>query len=242
MNSNAQDPMRDLLRKAVKNQPAPAGLETRVRARVREAAEAQDSLLRNWRWPALAGLAALVVAGVFWFRPEVTSLPADEDAYIARVSAQVSPLMRVGLGDHIHCALFRKHGAKDPAHILPAKYAGLLEVARRYAPRGYQVTLSHQCAHGQRLFVHLVMRKDRDLISLVLATKGEGEAFEAKSLVQGLRNTGMAIYAEDALDFRVSAFETKQHFVYVISSMPAGSNTDLLLAMAEDVGKSLPAI
>jgi hypothetical protein len=239
MNPNTQDSMQDRLKRAVSNQPAPPGLETRVRARLEEAEHGSS---RGWLWPAFAALAAMLVAGVFWFRPLATQLPADEEAYIARVSAQVSPLMRVGLGDHIHCALFRKHAAGDPAHILPAKYAGLLEVAKRYAPQGYQVTLSHQCLYGNRLFVHLVMRKDRELISLVLATKGEGEKFEAKSLVQGLRNAGISIYAEDAVDFRVSAFEAKQHFVYVISSMPAQSNTGLLLAMAEDVGKSLSAI
>jgi hypothetical protein len=245
MNSNAHDPMRDALKRAVESQPMPTGLETRIRARLREEAAPKPSPSRAWLWPAFAGVAAVIVAGIFWMRPApdpAIPSPAEQREYIARVSANVSSMMRVGLGDHIHCALFRKHPPKAPAPALPVQYAGLLEVARRYAPRGYQVTLAHQCSFGKRLFVHLVMKKNRELISLVIATKGDGEAFEAKSLVQGLKTSGLSIYAEDAVDFRVAAYEAKQHFVYVISSMPAQSNTELLLAMSEDVAKSLPSI
>lgn len=241
----SESPMKNVLKRAVDSQPVPSHLEARIRAKLNEASEPRTTQRRFWFWPAAASLAAAAAAGIFWLRPvddpKIPS-PAEQRSYIARVSANVSSLMRVGLGDHIHCALFRKHPAKAPAPALPAQYAGLLEVAQRHAPRGYQVALAHQCSFGKRLFVHLVMKKNRELISLVLATRGEGEAFEAKSLVQGLKQSGIPFYAEDAVDFRVAAFESKNHFVYVISSMPAQANTDLLIAMAEDVNRSLPAI
>lgn len=245
-NSNAsQDPAKNPLKRAVDSQPVPSHLEARIRARLQEASDPERSQRRIWLWPAAVSLAAAAAAGIFWLRPmdDLRIPPASEErSYIARVSANVSSMMRVGLGDHIHCALFRKHPAQVPAPSLPARYAGLITVAQRHAPRGYQVTLAHQCSYGKRLFVHLVMRKNRDLISVVLATRQDGEAFEAKSLVQGLKHSGIPFYAEDAVDFRVAAFEAKNHFVYVISSMPAHSNTALLVAMSEDVNRSLPAI
>lgn len=245
-NSNAQqNPPKNPLKRAVDSQQVPTHLEAKVRAKLDEASDPERLSRRFWLWPAATSLAAAAAAGFFWLRPmDDSRVPSavDERSYIAQVSANMSPLMRVGLGDHIHCALFRKHPADAPAHALPSRYAGLIAVAERHAPRGYQVAYSHQCSYGKRLFVHLVMKKNRDVISLVLASRGEGEAFEARSLVQGLRQSGIPFYAEDAADFRVAAFAAKNHFVYVISSMPAQTNNALLVAMAEDINRSLPAI
>ena len=39
---------------------------------------------------------------------------ASQESYIASVSNRVATLMRVGLGDHIHCAVFRKSKKTPP--------------------------------------------------------------------------------------------------------------------------------
>jgi hypothetical protein len=245
--------MKRLLKRAVESQPVPSTLAERVRQSLREPAAAplnRISWRAFWMWPAFATAAAALAFGIFWFRPgDDRPLPGHEEqtAYISRVSERFSGLMRIGLGDHIHCALFRKYPretkplAEMKKEVTP-QYAGLLDAAQRHAPAGYRVAMAHKCRFQQRDFVHLVLKKNQDVVSLVVASRQGQEAFEARTLVQGLRHAGLDFYQESDNDFRVAAFEAKSHFVYVISSLPAENNLNLMAALADDIRQALPAI
>lgn len=241
---NTERNLQQRLQQAVRGEAAPPHLAAQIRHRL-EAEEKKLQGRRIWLWPLAASMAAATVTGVIWLRrdgrPEVETT-REEMTYTARVSARVSPLMRIGLGDHIHCALYRKHPEGAPTIMLPKRYLGLLEMAKRQAPEGYSIAHAHQCAYGDRLFVHLVLSRDKDLLSLVLTERQSGDGFDPKTLVQGLQAAGVSFYAEDAVDFRVAAYATEKHLVYLISAWPEAENNKLLAAVARDVQSSLPNI
>ena len=88
--------------------------------------------------------------------------------------------------------------------------------------------------------MHLVVKKDDQLLSVVVATRKEGESFPASQLVPGLRQAGLSFYQDRAEDYQIAAFEAKGHLVYVISRMPAERNLQVMVAMAQGLQESLP--
>ena len=98
--------LRAHLQRAVKSTAPPPFLEARIRNTVR--AEAHRP-----RWPyRLSQVAAAIVVcvGVIiaYQLGHLRFTAASQEAYVNSVTRQVATLMRVGLGDHIHCAVFRK--------------------------------------------------------------------------------------------------------------------------------------
>jgi hypothetical protein len=95
----------------------------------------------------------LAVATGLWVKYSTERLPALSDrpgqnTYITRVSANLAAVLKVGLGDHIHCTIFRKY-PKDPPPVekmetdLGPAYAGLLPLVRTAVPEGYKVIMAH---------------------------------------------------------------------------------------------------
>ncbi len=235
--------MKKLLKRAVQSQTVPAHLEAKVRSRLREEAQASVGT-KSWpTLPVLALVTAATVAVALWLPTVATD--RDPSAYIARVSAQASSLMRVGLGDHIHCAIFRKYPRQAPAleslqSELPAAYSRSLEIAQKNVPPDFRPYLAHQCRFDGRRFVHLALRKDSQVLSVVIATRKEGESFAADKLVRGLRQAGLDFYQDRAAEYQIAAFGAKGHLVYVISSLSADRNLELMLAMAPGLAEVLP--
>ena len=95
----------------------------------------------------------MAVATGLWVKYSTERLPALSDrpgqnTYITRVSANLAAVLKVGLGDHIHCTIFRKY-PKDPPPVekmetdLGPAYAGLLPLVRTAVPEGYKVIMAH---------------------------------------------------------------------------------------------------
>ncbi len=244
-----EDSLKKLLKRAVSSEPVPAHLEARVRASLRETGESPlpNRLQFAWLWPALASAAALAVIGFFLLKPSALPSRQERLAYITRVSNRVSSIMRVGLGDHIHCAVFRQYPAQAPSvdqmrAELTAPYASLLDVVKKHAPSGYGVAMAHKCHFEGREFIHLVLRRRSDVISLVVATRMGGERFQPETLIQGLSHAGIPMYRQTTDDFQITAFESKNHLVYLISTMSPDQNNKLMASMSHDIGDALPAI
>src|SRR5262249_36510499 len=146
-------------------------------------------------------------------------------------------LMRVGLGDHIHCSVFRKYPKEAPPvekleGTLGEEYRGLIPVMKQNVPPDYRMMIAHQCRYHGRRFVHLSFMNDSHLLSLVIAKKGEGESFEAHGMLPALVQSGIPIYQAGAQRFAMDAFETRGFLVYFISDLPATDNAAMTIAMA----------
>src|SRR5258708_1599618 len=100
--------LRQHLKAAVETTPVPPGLETRVLAHVRATRPQRRAFL-----PAVGALAAVALLVTVYQMGYLPLSLGPQATYIASVSANVPEIMKVGLGDHIHCSVFRKY-PKDP--------------------------------------------------------------------------------------------------------------------------------
>ena len=150
--------------------------------------------------------ASLVICVGVWLNYSPEKMPAltdrpGQNVYIQKVSATLAAVLKVGLGDHIHCSIFRKY-PKDPPPVekmeadLGASYKGLLPVVRAAVPDGYRVIMAHQCSYAGRNFIHLTFEKDGDLLSLVVARRKDGESLGA--LPPALETSGVPVYQSAA--------------------------------------------
>jgi hypothetical protein len=173
--------------------------------------------------------------------PAIADRPAQK-TYIERVSASVAAVLKLGLGDHIHCAVFRKYPQNPPPvaeleHDLGPEYQGLLPAVRTALPEGYRIVMAHQCSYAGRNFIHLTMERDGHLLSLVIARKQDGETLEGLS-AEAKAGT-VEIFQSPADRYRVAGFEAGKFFVYVVSDLKSGANLQVASRLAPGVREFL---
>ena len=71
-----------------------------------------------------------------------------------------------------------------------------------------------------------------NLLSLVMVRKEAGESFNVDKVLPSLSQAGLPMYQSGVQRFAITAFESRDHAVYFISDLPAGRNTELMMAMA----------
>ena len=222
----ARNRVRELLRGAVRRQYAPPGLETRIKAQIREVRPSANPF-RRWAPALVLAATVLVVAVGSWIvfqgpsEPWETSEPwktdvASQEAYIDSLYKRVVRIVRVGLGDHVHCAFFRKFGdqpsPKEMAEKISSEYAGLIPIVQEKVPQEFRLRLAHQCTTRERRFVHLVLKSEDKLLSVILTRRRPEESFEADD-----------------------------YLVFVIADLPEDTNVRLAANLAPEVQALLAA-
>ena len=148
--------VRRRLRDAVREVPVPAGLEQRVRDRLRQPRQLQPKKLFL-----MAIAAALVLCfGVFRYRDSG------------------GQLLRVALDDHLHCAVIHQpvpRTAGEP-NQLPDRLKGLTGVLQERVPPEFALVLAHECRERGRTFVHLTFGDGRHLLSVLITRREHGES------------------------------------------------------------------
>jgi len=243
--------LRSRLKTAVKAQSVPPELQVRVREQIRNGRSGSWLSLEwlktgGWRW-AGAIAAGLVVAAGLWVNYSAERMPALADrpaqnAYITRVSANLAAVLKVGLGDHIHCSIFRKYPKEAPPvekmeGELGPTYSRLLPVVHAAVPQGYHVIMAHQCSYAGRKFIHLTFEKDGGLLSLVITRKQTGESIEG--LAPATQSSGIPIYQSAAGRYQVAGFEPGNYFAYVVSELRSKANLQIAANMAAGVHEFL---
>jgi Putative zinc-finger len=251
----ARTRLRSRLKAAVNAQTLPPELQVRVREKIRTS---QAGVRFSWmhagwpRWAAVGMMAAALVMGVEFWVNHSDQLPAladrpGQNAYIQRVSANLAAVLKIGLGDHIHCSVFRTYPKNPPplekmeANLGP-EYQGLVPVLRTAVPEGYRLVLAHRCGYAGRKFIHLTAEKDGELISLVVARKQPGESLSGLSPAS--RQSGIPIYHSAATRYQVAGFEAGDFLAYVVSDLRKSTNLQIasnLAAGVRDVLLKVPA-
>ena len=237
--------LREQLQRAVRGTDVPPYLETRIRARIR-AAEPRPAGLLRWNWMAAAAALTVAVFGgaVAYQLGHLRFTSSSQESYITSVSTQIASIMRVGLRDHIPCSVFRKYPKEAPkleavAAKLPEPYRPMIPVVRKHVPQGFQLMMTHECGYHGRRFVHLSLRRDSQLLSVVLATREQGESFRTEELIPALTEAGIPLYQTGAQRFQVAAFESPKHLVYVVSDLSKEQNMETMMAMAPELNEIL---
>ena len=233
-----QSAVNDRVKDAVKGVPVPAFLEARIRHSLHT-----EQPGRRWPpklIPAAAALAIFTGLGIAYQLGHLRLTVKSQESYIATVSTHIATLMRVGLGDHIHCSVFRKYPKNPPTteqfiEKMNPQYAGLIPIVRSQVPDTYRMTLAHQCSYHRRKFVHLSLMSDSNMLSLVMTKKAEGESFSTEDMLPELVHSGIPMYQSNVQRFQITAFETRDYLVYFISDLPKQQNTTLMLALGPKV-------
>ena len=173
--------VRRRLRDAVREVPVPAGLEGRIRDRLRQPKEPQARKLFL-----MAIAAALVLC-----------------LGLLRLNYPSGRLLRVALDDHLHCAVM--HHAISPisgvVKQLPDRLKGLTALVKERVPPEFALVLAHECREQGRTFIHLTFGDGRHLLSVLITRKENGE-----SLGDGTRQAArdhFQLAAVDSGDFVV---------------------------------------
>jgi len=244
---NDQEGLRltEQLRAAVRSQPVPPYLEARIRSAIR-AAERRPAWGRRLV-PAVAALAVCLVVAITYELGYLRLTTSSQESYIASVSARVATLMRVGLGDHIHCSVFRKYPKNPPsadqiAEKLGTEYKDLIPILKRQAPADCRLVIAHTCRYHGRKFVHLSLKSNTRLLSLIITRKNEGESFEVEGLLPSMVRSGISFHRAGVQRFEIASFETRDHLVYFVSDLGRQQNMEVMLAIAPQVKQLLEAL
>jgi anti-sigma factor (TIGR02949 family) len=224
--------VRARLQTAVREVRVPQGLEDRVRGRLRKARQP-----RPRRFHLMSIAATLAVCFGSWVAYQLGALrltTASQESYVAAISGQVASIIRVGLGDHLHCALLRQRGRRSQGEVdkLSMEFRELIPIVHQHLPADLPLVLAHECRYHGRNFVHLTFQNGRTLLSLVIARKQDGESLNGANLLPALSQSGIPMYATGARGFQVAAFESRGFLVYAVSDLSRTDNLGVLAALA----------
>ena len=231
------------VKSAVDGQSVPAGLSEKIRRQIRHD-EAQPSTITSWsRWGAVAAAVLLATLGTWtlrdgWIGGDIYSDGPVQDAFIQRISQTISTVLRVGLRDHVHCAVLSGVPKTAPtleqvAQGMGPKYNGLVPLVRASIPADYRIVMGHQCDYAGRIYVHLAMSNGRNLMSLVITHKEKNESLAA--LVPTLTASGVRVYQAAAQQYEVAGFETGDYLAFVVSDLNTKDNLQVAGNLAPSV-------
>jgi hypothetical protein len=242
--SNEDSNNKTRLKAAVRSGEVPPFLDAKIRHRIEEQAQARPR--RAWGMLAVAGVAAALMVGGYQIG-SLRNTAEDQESFIVSVTTKVATLMRVGLSDHIHCAFFRTFPEQAPAKeemesALGQEYKELIPVVQKYVPKVFTLVASHHCRYNGREFVHLTLKSDTQLLSLVVAAKRAGESFNVEGILPELVQSGVPVYNGGADRFQIAAMETSNHLVYFISDLSGQQNLQLMQSMVASLKSVLENI
>src|SRR5215471_913843 len=168
----SRDRMKQLVRNAVTREEAPLELAAALRDRFhseRRSFFAHDTA----RWMmAVAAVLILVIAGVAALRWDRVIRFGADDSVFQTVSARVQEILRVGLVDHLHCAIlaekwkvsvpFDEIKANTRRSALGPEFIDLVPAVQAKLGSGYKIVDGHRCTANNRQYIHLILTGSED--------------------------------------------------------------------------------
>jgi hypothetical protein len=223
------------LRRAVMQEYAPAALRERIASDLRRT---HGFSFKTFSLALAAAAAVLVIAAAAFL-----SLNSGEEPL--SLQAEVAPgdvtgeILKIGFDNHVFCTVDHKLADKQftteqMSRELGSEYAGLVALSREKMPQGYTVVVGHRCHYKGREFIHLIMRNQYDVVSLVV-TRKNGEAFPTDGVEAIVHATGAPIYQSAWADQQVAGMETRDHLVFVVSNKTNEANIQIASGLAPSV-------
>ncbi|MEW6213578.1 MAG: DUF3379 family protein, partial [Acidobacteriota bacterium] len=201
---SARQRVKNSLRRAILSDTIPPDLRAKIQQSIRLSSA---SSFKPWF---LAVAAMFVVAIGVWGALRLWS----EDTG-ATASSGNATLMKIGLGNHVHCAIDagfenRLFTDEEMSAKLGDEFAGLVSLVREKIPASHRVTVGHRCKFNDRRFVHLILKNEQSTVS-VIVTRKEGESFSQKEAWDFMRASGVDVYQSRLEDFEIAGFETRDY-------------------------------
>ena len=240
--------MRHRLRAAVASEQPSPYLGTRVLAQVRAQSQRPRWLQRSGAVSAIAAAVLVTFGAVIAYQlGHLRFTVESQNAYISSLVRRVGYVMGAGLSDHVHCSVFREF-QKDPPSLdtlhqqIGSEYKQLVDVVSSKMPDGFRIFIAHECGYMGRRFIHIALRNESKLISVVLAKKKPGESFQASNLLPVISQGGLDVYGASVQRFEIAGFETAGHLAYVVSDVSQKQTRELMLALAPGIRDVLATV
>ena len=233
--------MRQRLKDAVMSEHPSPYLGVRVMAQVRSEARRPRWLQRAASLGAVAAMLAILLGGLTAYQlGHLRYTTESQNAYISSLVRRVGYVLGGGLSDHVHCSVFRKYPKNPPPieqlhQTIGPEYQPLVDLVRLRMPSDYRMFIAHKCGYMGRQFVHIGLKSDAHLISLVLSTKKPGETYRNSQLLPVLSDGGFNVYGASVQRFQIAGFETENHLAWVVSDVSPQQTRELLVALAPDI-------
>ena len=241
----SRDRMKQLVRSAVTREEAPVELAVALRERFRSERRsffAHDTA----RWMmAAAAVLILTIAGVAalpWKR--VIRFGGDDSAF-QTVSARVQQILRVGLVDHLHCAIlaekwkvsvsFDEIKTNTRRSALGPEFIDLVPAVQAKLGSDYKIVDGHRCTANNRQYIHLILTgsegRSLKIVSLVITEK-KNESFTQADAIAVMKASGIPIYRDRQGKYEIAGFESDKYMAYVVSNLGRDSNLNVASALA----------
>ena len=115
---------------------------------------------------------------------------------------------------------------------LSLEYRDVVPAVRQHVPEQYKLVLGHECRYHGRRFIHLSLKNDSQLLSVIITAKKDAETFDIDGALPELVHSGIPMYSGATDRFQIAAMETSSHLVYFVSDLPREQNMQIMLAMA----------
>jgi anti-sigma factor RsiW len=224
--------VKSTLKAAVLTQPIPDGLQNRIHSKLHRKRP------ETYRWM-LAAAAAVVIAVSswatlrFWNQHQLTGGAPLEAAEVAAKNASV---LQIGLADHVHCALDagfanQSFSEEEMSQKLGPEYAGLVALIRDKAPGDLRVIVGHRCRAGSRQYIHLILRNQQTILSVVLTRKNGDSFAEPRQDQLPADAAAVALHEARIQNFELAGFEAGDFLAFVVSNLPRDDNVRIAASL-----------
>ncbi|HMG34961.1 MAG TPA: zf-HC2 domain-containing protein [Blastocatellia bacterium] len=247
--------IKDQLKRAVLGDSAPLELQARILHDIRRGSRPGflfGALNKSWVLAAAAAVlfGAIALGIVFKSTGRPTNVAPRPLSLAAEVASgdQTGQILKVGFDDHVFCSIDhdmadKQFTSEQMSASLGPQYEGLVAVVKQKMPQDYVVVVGHRCHYLQREFVHLILRRGNEVVSLIL-TKKNGEVFPPGGAASFLQASGAPVYESAWHDLQVAGMETPDYLVFVISNESRKGNeyiADTLMPAVNDFLKNAAA-
>jgi Putative zinc-finger len=193
----------------------PDALESAIRKGVRGR---QSSVARAWL------IAAAAVAAVVFVVWKAATYESGNGRMIA--------LLRIGVTDHVQCAVPRTYAEAPPGPAqmesdMGPQFKDLIGVMREQVPWDYRLEQAHRCTVEERKYVHLIFRNAPQLVSVTMTRKQAGESFETSKARPVSESWSGNLYQTKVGEYVAAGGETDEYLFFIVSNMTAQQNQDL---------------
>ena len=230
------------LKRAVIQEYAPPALRERIVSDLRRRRGFNFRAFSLAVATAAAAAVLVIAAATFFTSNSGKKPPLSLQAEVARgdVTGQV---LKIGFDDHVLCSIDhqmanKQFTAEQMSDRLGPEYAGLVALVKEKLPADYTVVVGHRCHYQGREFIHLIMRTQGNVVSLVI-TRKNGEAFPVDRAASIMLASGVPIHETSWYNIQVAGMETRDHLVYVISNKTQEGNERIAASLAPAVSDFL---
>ena len=241
---DARARLKQTVKSVVEQETAPALLLASVQSTICRRRSFFD--LRQWAMAAVA-IAVLVAGGVIAVRSGNFFAPvmnAGRDS-LELISVEAQEVIRVGLVDHVHCAIvagkwkeflsFDHMKEETGRSALGPEFIGLVPLLKEKLGSNFQIVQGHRCVTNRRRYVHVVLTSGKGTILSLVITEKNGEAFNRADIAPTMVASGVPLYRAKEGQLEIAGFETNRYLAYVVSNIDRGGN----LKVASDLAPSV---